>query len=191
MGQAQEFSADVVYSNTVKQADAGSAKAAAMPPSTRIFVSKDRMRLELRGMINQVMLVDVEKPEAYTLYPNQKAYSPLGSMPPQYFWVTDAENACGDWQKAVGKEISCQKVGPETVDGRSAIKYKGEGPAGQEHVWVDTKLKFVIKWDADNAGAELHNVKEAPQADQLFQIPADYEVLQPKKKPPKMGKRPK
>ena len=185
---AQEFSADVVYANASSPSDKAVPK-----PQGKIFVSKHKMHLESRGMMNMAMLVDADTHKTYAIYPTQKAYSKLGSPPPQYFWAGDPENACSDWQQAIGHEIKCEKVGPDTVDGRSAVKYKSVGAEGSapDYVWIDTKLKFVIKWDEERAIAELHNVKEGPQDAKLFEIPAGYDVLQPKSKParaPKHGK---
>jgi len=55
--QAQDFSADVVYTKgpAVQESSTGTA-AAATAPSYRIFVSRAKMRLESRGMINLARL---------------------------------------------------------------------------------------------------------------------------------------
>jgi hypothetical protein len=56
------------------------------------------------------MLVDFGKHTTTAIFPAQKAYQSLASGPPQYFRVADPGNACPDWQKAVGREIACEKA---------------------------------------------------------------------------------
>jgi len=188
---SQDFSADVIY-EPAKVQD-GSAHPRPPAPS-RLYVSKDKMRLESQGFSGTTMLVDLANHTATLLLPGQKAYEELGAGPEQYFRVGDAEDACPDWQKAVPRKIACVKVGNETADGRKAVKYEDKGAASSASstfVWVDPSLKFVIKWEDANGGAALHNIKEGPQAAELFNVPASYQVLQPRKKPPTMPKRPK
>lgn len=184
--QAQDFSADVVYTKgpAAQESSTGTA-AAATAPSSRIFVSKANMRLESRGMINLVMLVDTVDHTSVVLYPGQKTYQKIPSSPSQYFRSTDVANACTDWQEAAGKQLKCEKVGEDVVGGRKTIKYKNPLADGSaEYVWIDSKLSYVIKWDLGQAGAELHNIKEGPQSADLFEIPKSYDVAKPAKKPP-------
>ncbi len=109
-----------------------------------------------------------------------------------YFQVADAENACPDWQKAVGKEITCEKVGNDIVDGRKAVEYRSPTPNGAaNYVWVDTKLNYVIKWIADETDAELRNIAEGPQSADLFAIPQGYEPRKPPRKQSRTTPRPR
>ena len=184
--QAQEFSADVAYTKIpAGQESSTGAAAAAAAPSSRIFVSKANMRLESRGMIDLVMLIDTANHTSVVLYPDQKTYREIGSRPLQYFRSADVENACADWQEAAGKQLKCEKVGEDVVAGRKTIKYQNllaDGSA--EYVWIDSKLRYVIKWDLGQSAAELHDIKEGPQSADLFEIPKSYDVATPAKKPP-------
>lgn len=184
--QAQEFSADVAYTKIpAGQESSTGAAAAAAAPSSRIFVSKAKMRLESRGMIDLVMLVDTANHTSVVLYPEQKTYREIASRPLQYFRSADVENACADWQGAVGKQLQCEKVGEDVVAGRKTIKYKNPLADGSaEYVWIDPELRYVIKWDLGQSAAELHNIKEGPQSADLFEIPKSYDVAKPAKKPP-------
>jgi hypothetical protein len=182
--QAQEFSADVVYSNAPAPQAHPTGNAAATP-DTKIFVSKSKLRLESRGMINMVMLVDSADHTSFVLYPDQKAFQELGSRPSQYFRTADAANACADWQAASGRAFKCEKMGVDAADGRKAIKYRNSEADGSfGYVWIDSKLNYVIKWDQGQTGAELHNIKEGPQSANLFEIPESYAVRKPASKPP-------
>jgi hypothetical protein len=180
---AQDFSADVVYLAPSKP-DAPTAATGTSPhPSSKLYVSKDKMRLETHGLAETVLLVNGGEHTADALYPARKAYQPLADGPSEYFRVQDAENACPDWQKAVDQKIVCEKVGHEVVDGRQAVKYQNKGASGDATaaVWIDLTLKFVSKWQNASTGAELRNIKEAQQAADLFAVPAAYKLLQPQK----------
>jgi len=184
--QAQDFSADVVYTRVpAAQESSTGTGAAATALSSRIFVSKANMRLESRGMIDLVMLVDTADHTTVVLYPGRKTYQKIPSRPSQYFRSTDVENACTDWQEAAGKQLNCERVGEDVVGGRKTIKYRSALADGSaEYVWIDSKLSYVIKWDLGQAGAELRNIKEGPQSADLFEIPRSYDVATPAKKPP-------
>ena len=179
----QDFSADVVYLATTKpEAQSTSAVNPARPPA-KLYVSKDKMRLETRGTSGTILLVNEAEHTAIALYPAQKVYQPLGRGPSQYFRGDDPENACPAWQKVADKKIVCEKVGHETVEGRETVKYRNKSASDDatSSVWIDSALKFVVKWESASAGAELHNIKEAQQAADLFVIPAGYDVLKPQK----------
>jgi len=190
---AQDFSADVVYAPVLKEQDPPASRTAVPPvPTAKLYVSKDRMRFESGGLTGLTMIVDVAKQTALALFPSQKSYRQLGSRPSVYFRVNDAENACSDWQKAVGKEITCEKVGDDVVGGRKAVKYRRPTPnSGADYIWIDSKLNYVIKWHMDKTEAELRNIAEGPQSADLFAIPQGYEPLGPPKKQPRTTPRPR
>ena len=180
---AQDFSADVVY-DSPKTAD-GPSSPVPEPVPSKLYVAKDKMRLEPQGFGNTIMLVDLEEHSATLLFPKEKAYQQLSTAPAQYFHVTDAEDACPDWQKVTNSQILCSKVGSEVVGGRTVIKYeaKGTSAGASSFVWIDPTLKFVVKWTDAEGGAELRNIKEGPQPSSSFAVPPGYEVLKPRKKP--------
>jgi hypothetical protein len=182
--RAQEFSADVVYlAVAAKPGVPAKASAPAPHDASRLYVSNERLRLETSGFDRTILLADRAEHTNFALFPTQKAYQPLSSAPSEYFRVGKADDACADWQKAVDHKISCEKVGPEAVAGRRTIKYlnKGASPAATAAVWIDVALRYSIKWEGAGASAELHNIKEAKQAAELFAVPADYAPLTPSK----------
>ncbi len=68
--------------------------------------------------------------------------------------------------------------GRRTVNGRSTQKWEFSsnafGKPSKSYQWIDPKLYIAVK-RADNDGVkELRNIREAPQPDSLFEIPADY-----------------
>ncbi len=183
MAHAQDFAADVVYMATTSS-DASSGGTATPPRhSSKLYVSKNKMRLETRGVTGTILLVNGDEHSAIALFPAQKAYQQLTGAPSEYFRVEDAENACPDWAKASDQKIVCEKVGHEVVDGRPAVKYLNKSAANDatNTVWIDATLKFVTKWEGASTGAELRNITEAPQAADLFTVPSAYDVLRPQK----------
>ena len=183
--RAQDFSADVLYSATKSPATSGSLSSA---HTSKIFVSKDKIRLETRGVTGTVLLVDAGEHTTFALFPDHKMYQPLMNPPAEYFRVKDAENACPDWRRASIQEIVCEKVGHETVAGHDAVKYLNKRSAAETSptaVWIDPALRFVIKWENTDTVAELQNIKEGAQTVDLFTVPSTYEPLKPMKKSPK------
>ena len=178
---AQEFSADVVYLATSKP-DAPSTGTSPHPDS-KLYVSKDKMRLETHGFTDNALVVNRGDHTAFALFPARKAYQALALGPSEYFRVENADDACPDWQKVATQKIVCEKVGREVVNGRPAVKYrnKGASESATAAVWIDSALKFVVKWEGADTGAELHNIKEAQQAADLFVVPSGYKVLTPQK----------
>jgi len=187
---AQEFSADVVYSPPKSAASKPGQDVASPPQPSKLFVGKNQMRLENHGVSGTVLLVDWDTQTTTLLFPQHKAYQYLPNHPSQYFRVRDAENACPDWQMASAVKIVCEKVAPEDVAGRSAVKYRNKsvtGDASLTAVWIDPTLNFVIKWESVETTAEVRNIIAGQQAGALFVLPASYEALKPTKKPPKGG----
>ena len=93
-----------------------------------------------------------------------------------FFKSGDVENACSDWLKLErNKGGTCHKVGSETVNGRNTVKYEGTNASGEtSSVWLDSKLRFPVKWQGKNNGGEMRNIQEGPQPASLFEIPAGY-----------------
>ncbi len=120
---------------------------------------------------------------AFALIPAKKEYEPLAGGLSEYFRVSDAEDACPDWQKAAAQKVDCEKVGHEVVDGRQTVKYRNKlaSDVAISAVWIDLGVKFVIKWEGAGTGVELRNIQEAKQAADLFTLPSDYEVPKPRK----------
>ncbi len=66
-------------------------------------------------------------------------------------------------------------MGNEQVNGRSTVKYEGTDSKGEKgSVWLDSKVRFPIKWQGKDGSGELQNIQEGPQPASLFEIPAGY-----------------
>ncbi len=169
-----EFSADIVDN---QRAEKGLSK---------VYFGKDKMRFdskddsEARGggavifdLANESWVVLVAKQHMYMEMP-AKMMESRGMF--AFFKSGDVENACSDWLKqAKNKGGTCHKVGSETVNGRSTVKYEGTNSSGDSSsVWLDSKLRFPVKWQGKNSGGEMRNIQEGTQPASLFEIPAGY-----------------
>ena len=171
-----EFSADVVESNSQKSGRG----------PTKVYFGKDKMRFDsadngdprnggsvIFDLTNQTWVVMMEKQHMYMEMPT-KMMENRGMF--EFFRSGDVDNACADWLKlARNKGGTCHKEGSETVNGRNTVKYEGTNDKGEtSDVWLDSKLRFPVKWTAKNGGGELQNIKEGSQPASLFEIPAGY-----------------
>ena len=168
---AQEFTADLV-----RQKPEGAAK-------SKVYVSKGKIRMETEGQANaNYVILNLAQRQSTMVLPDNKTYilSPPGQIPSSipFFNLLDPDNACAAWEKAVQKPKTCTKVGNDTVNGRTAVKYTGTSSNGDTGTaWIDRKLRFPIKWEGEKGAAELQNIKEGPQAAKLFEVPSDYEKM--------------
>ena len=145
------------------------------------------MRIENIAAGAGTMLTDSRANTTYVLMPQQKIYLDVkaNGQFTNAFMPVDPNNPCPQWQemaKAARKDMSqwsCKRVGDNTVNGRSAVKYQAVTAQGKvQYAWLDTKLKFLVKAeDAEGKGMELKNIKEGSQPASLFEIPADYRKM--------------
>ncbi len=171
LGQT-EFSAEV-FENQKPDAQA------------KVYFGKDKIRFEtakkdprgggamIMNLATQTSMVIMDQQHMYMEMPAQSA-AQRNSY--HFFRTGDVENACSDWlAQSWNKGGTCHKVGSETVNGRSTVKYEGTNSNGQAGtIWIDPKLRFPVKWDGKNGGGELRNIQEGSQPASLFEIPAGY-----------------
>ena len=157
------------------------------PIMAKVYFTKDKMRAEPQAssphgggavIVNfstQTSTVLMAQQHMYMEMPSQ-AQSQRMAYASAFFPAGDVENACGDWQKmGYNKGGICHKVGSETVNGRSTVKYEATNASGEVgHFWLDPKLRFPVKWDGKKSGGELRNIQERPQPASLFEIPAGF-----------------
>jgi hypothetical protein len=180
---AQQFSADGVDLRPDRRQN-----------PVKLYVSNDKMRYEVHDAqdkmsgSNVAMIWDTARQTRYVLMMDRHMYmdySPLlaSKLPIVPIWhPSDINNACPEWQKFVdqfhdSKWGTCHKVGSDTLNGRSTIKYSGTSSDGKSgNVWIDAKLHYVTKLqDQDGGGFELRNIQEGPQPANLFEVPPGYQ----------------
>jgi len=170
-----EFSADVVDTNNQK----------AGRGLTKVYFGKDKLRFDSADpdpRSGGSVIFDLDKESWVVLMAKQHMYMEMPSKMMErrgmfeFFRSGDVESACSDWLKQQrNKGGTCHKVGSETVNGRSTVKYEGTNPSGDTNtVWLDSKLRFPVKWQGKNNGGELQNIKEGAQPASLFEIPDGF-----------------
>ena len=168
-----EFSADMV-----------DLQKSGTPTTAKFYFAKDKIRIESQTGAHGggAIIVNYATQTSIVLMPQQHLYM---EMPAQnqaqrlgysFFQTGDVENACGDWQKLRSSQgASCHKVGDETVNGRSTVKYETTSTNGDvSRFWLDPKLRFPVKWQGKSSSGELRNVQDGAQAASLFEVPAGF-----------------
>ncbi|MFH0839024.1 MAG: DUF4412 domain-containing protein [Candidatus Omnitrophota bacterium] len=152
---AQEFSADMV--TTSKDGDY----------SGKIFVSKDKIRMEIPG---STVISRLDKNVAWILMQQEKMYmeQPLNAQQ-----ITQAS------EKIPG-EIKRLLIGQEMVDRKMTDKYKVtytyNGNLETMFQWIAKGISLPVKTASGDGRwvMEYKNVKEGPQQAALFEIPPGY-----------------
>ncbi len=174
--RAQEFSADVVNTK-----DNGEVK--------KVYAGKNKVRFEVdsrnAAMGPSAVILDETQNKYVIVMAERRMYmdAPLMMVKPlitQYWRVEDVNDACPQWKRVAEQAGtyknwgSCTKIGGDTLNGRSTVKYEGVSNKGQKsYIWVDTRLHCVVKTD-EGGGIELRNIQEGSQPSNLFEIPAGY-----------------
>jgi len=174
----EDFSADIV--NTKDSGNQSHAK---------IYVTKDKWRIEGlgEGRMGGAIITNLATRMSDVLIPDRKMYmefpqgqGPAGQRLWSFYQARNIDDACSDWLKLpYNQGGTCKKIGSDTVNGRSAVKYEGTNSKGESgSVWLDKKIAFPIKWEGKNGGGELQNIKEGSQPSSLFEVPSDYQKFQ-------------
>jgi len=171
-----EFSGDVVDTHTEK----------AGKGPTKVYFGKDKIRFESAEMGDPrgggAVILDLKADSWMVLMPKQHMYMQMPEKMMEsrgmfhFFKTGDVDNACSEWlSQEQNKGGTCHKVGSEIVNGRNTVKYEGTNSNGDHStVWLDSKLRFPVKWQEKNGGGEMRNIQEGSQPASLFDIPAGY-----------------
>jgi hypothetical protein len=127
-----------------------------------------------------IQIFDLQRKVADMLMPQQKMYMEMdvGQMMQQHRGPTmpdlksfDPNNPCGQME-----DMTCQKVGSETVNGRSAEKwlFKNKKNGETMNLWIDRKIMYAIRMVGKDMQMDLTNVREGMPPSSLFEIPAGY-----------------
>jgi outer membrane lipoprotein-sorting protein len=136
-----------------------------------------RMDMTAQGQ-NMSMIMDSSTQTMYMVMHDRHMYieshggqNPLMSRAPKAP-TFDPAHPCG-------KEMTCQKVGTETVNGRVCDKWVGTDKQGHTNTgWIDQRLHFPIRTqDSEGNLFDLTNVKEGRPEASLFQPPAGYQKM--------------
>lgn len=153
----------------------------------KYYVGKNRVRMEasmpgMPGGGGNITVYEGDQITMYTLIPQMKQYmkrtgtaEEMGDDGPGLVFGSpdDPDHPCqGD------PDVTCQKIGSDTLLGRSVDKYLvkdvEDGVPTESVIWFDRELLFPLKTEADDGMMEATSIEIGSQPDALFEIPAGY-----------------
>lgn len=152
---AVDFSADVVTTQGGKTMNA------------KVFVSGEKSRMEVPESIS---ISRMDKKVVWILMPGQKMYMEQAFDPKKMMAASEK----------VEGELERTPLGKDTVDGKTADKYKVtyeiEGIKNEMLQWTESGSNLPLKSAALDGSwsVEYRNIKTGPQPDSLFEVPSDY-----------------
>jgi hypothetical protein len=154
----------------------------------KLYNGKGKVRQEMsqEGQ-TRVTISDMTQGVTWILNPDRKEYveiktqgggpqaGPAGRVP----LPDDPSHPCQ--QAKAG--LKCTKLGSEVLGGRQTDKWEVIATQGEEtlqsQVWIDQRLRMPIRMEMPGGMAsELRDIKEGPQAPELFSVPADYKRVE-------------
>jgi hypothetical protein len=149
------------------------AETAGSVTKSRIYLAKDRQRLEVTDPgtgVDAVMIIRLDRKVAWTLIPSMKAYMEA-PVKRQEVNPIMREN------DVVGRE----RIGPDTVDGHPAVKEKvtvknEDGTKSELYYWEASDIGFPIRVAAVDGSwtYTYREVRQGKQAPSLFEVPEGY-----------------
>lgn len=155
----------------------------------RVFFGDERMRTEMtREGETRINIVDNRRRVAWILNPGRKEYvefkgeadrsSAQAPVPGRPALPDEPGSPCQE-----GRGLVCNKLGAEVIGGRPTDKWEFVMTRGEQTqrslVWIDTRLKIPVREELPGGYVrELLDIKEGPQPDSLFQIPADFKRIE-------------
>jgi PAS domain-containing protein len=156
----------------------------------RLWISADKMRLEVAELPDGYFLIDGAGPSATFVKPAARAYMDArrSSRLTQWFVPVDPADPCRQWQamaRLAGEpdhgDWRCERIGQEVVDGRDAIIYRAVSGSEQQFLgWVDPVLEFPLRIElGDGIVFAVEAIREQPQAAEFIQVPAGFHKFDP------------
>jgi hypothetical protein len=168
--QGTAFSADFseTFGNSGQEAQRG-----------RMYLDEPGMRMETTEEGEPVvMIIRFAENDMLSLVPGEKIYMKI-----PYAFVVDGQNARLE-QKFAGpcaEFAQREKLGSDTVAGRATEKWRCAGSYEDEAdatEWYDPELGIPLRAEDEDGGRfELSNIQVGSQPANLFQPPADYQVM--------------
>jgi hypothetical protein len=181
VASAQQFSADLSRRDAAGQISKG-----------RLLVAGDKIRIEAPDLQTGFFLVRTDAKTSYFVQPDRGVFMDArqSSILTELLVPVDPEAPCPQWQAmaqisgsaAGGAAWQCDRIGAETHDGHTILKYDLTSPRGRRYsTWIDPQLRHVVRIEtaSDESTTELTNVQQAPQPDSAFMMPAGLRKFDP------------
>ena len=150
----------------------------------KYYVSNSKMRMDMNAHGHSVsMITDPSTKTTYSIMHEQKMYMEFHAGQNQMQRgpkMPDLHSYDPDHPCANEPDMSCEKAGSETVNGRSTDKwiFKNTKNGETTTAWVDKKLHFPIKSvTADGSEMDLTNIQEGAPPSSTFDIPSGYRKI--------------
>lgn len=122
----------------------------------------------------QILLGD-EAGTTYTLMPGEKRaikQSLAGAMANMPKSAVKEEEP-----KAEPAKPDVESLGKETVNGRTADKYRVRAGEGTGLMWIDAENNLPLRMEAEGSVVDFKNYQFGPQKPEVFEVPKGYEVM--------------
>jgi hypothetical protein len=181
---AQQFSADIFTIGATGQPTGTAGK---------LYVSDAAVRFETPALPDGVFLLNAKAGTSYLVRPAQQIWMDAKQSSPltQILVPVDPDAPCRQWQAMAivagaagqGKEWHCHRLGAKSLDGRRVVEYEATSLQGQtDYAWIDPQLKFPVMFQyQDGTKIKLDGIRKGPQPVALFEIPAGFDKLDPRK----------
>jgi hypothetical protein len=143
----------------------------------RVITSKaymDNGKIRSEVSTSGMQMISIIRPDEQKMYAVMVAQKMVMAMP------LDPEKIKQMMPPGSGGDEKVETVGPDTVDGVAATKYKiTNGDGKVVFLWVDAAKQFPVKLvSADGAFTIIwKNFQSGPQDAALFEPPSDYHVV--------------
>ncbi len=180
VASAQQFSAELLRRDAAGQISKG-----------RLLVAGDKIRIEAPDLQTGFFLVRTDAKTAYFVQLDRRVFMDArqSSILTELLVPIDPDAPCQQWQQMAeisgsatgGAAWQCNRIGTETHDGHTIVKYDMTSPRGKRYSgWIDPQLRYVVRFEADDGSTtELTNVQEVRQPDDAFMIPPGLRKFDP------------
>jgi hypothetical protein len=177
---AAEFSADLLRRDAHGQVLKG-----------HLSVAGGKVRIEQPNLPTGFFIVRGTAKAAYFVKPDREVFMDAlqSSILTELLSPVDPQAPCITWQMRArlsgsasdGGAWHCERLGTETRNDRSTLKYGLISPGGKHFSgWIDTQLRFLVRIEsASGITLELVDVREARQPDSQFEFPPGYSMFDP------------
>ncbi|MGZ4814175.1 MAG: DUF4412 domain-containing protein [Terriglobales bacterium] len=149
----------------------------------KFYFAGQKLRIDMNTEQGEMgMIHDIPGQVSYLLMKPQHMYMEMhAEHNPMMRHTPDLRNLRSfdpDHPCASLENTACEKLGSETVMGRSTDKwmFKSKDSRQAATVWIDRKLQFPIKVvDNDGSETDFTNIQEGRPSASLFEIPAGYQ----------------
>jgi hypothetical protein len=180
---AREFSADIISRDS----------SGAVPATVaRLYAARGKVRIEPVELAGGFFLIDHEAPATLLVRPGQRVYMNARQSSPltQIFVPVDIAEPCRQWRSAMedagaGKRADrwhCELHAKVEMHGRKTLEFRTTSTEDvADKRFIDVQLQFALKViAADGSSLSLENIRVNPQQADLFTLPGNYRLFDPR-----------